>query len=139
MTLFVRPLITCLLAGVAVLGHAPVWLHLAGCEHDHLVNELAGSGANDCNFDCCQHSPSGGDQSANSNSSQEPSGSDGDHHSESCVLCQTLGVPVGVAWDSGLPLIVRLDLGIAKIPTLTVPEPTPRSIPRPRGPPTPLA
>ena len=76
---------------------------------------------------------------ASKNPAKEPDHSHDGHDSESCVICQSLGVPNGVAWKLELLSIVRLDFDIAKIPAFVAPESTSLSIPQPRGPPAQLA
>ncbi|TWT93529.1 DUF2946 domain-containing protein [Neorhodopirellula pilleata] len=144
MTSFVRPLFISLLCGMAAIGHAPVWLHVAGCDHEsHLrvavhssLNEQAPSTEKgDCHHGCCHHNTVEAEGVADESSDHSHDG----HHSDSCFLCQSLGVPNGVGWQLTSPSVVLAGVEITKIPSLIAPESSFRSIPHPRGPPTPLA
>lgn len=141
MTSFVRPIVASLLCAMAVIGHAPSWLHVAGCdsEKSRQLSGASGPEGSDCHHGCCHHASPVADRPDAEESSQKPDDHRGDHDADTCALCQSLGLPNGVTWKLDLPSIVLLDLGVAKIPSLAVAESTSLSIPRPRGPPAHLA
>ena len=142
MTSLVRPIAVSLLCVVAALGHAPAWLHVASCDHGIQRGgiqriDLSSSDAVglDCHHACCPP-PANTNRSGEQESSGEPGHSDGDHHSESCTVCQSLLVPNGVGWKLEVIQGVRFDGGIANIPAVAAPESTSLSIAQPRGPPS---
>ena len=141
MTSFVRPIAISLLCAMAALGHAPAWLHVAGCDHEkqQLASGASVSEVDDFHPGCCHHSLQNADRSDEHESSEKPGHSHDGHESESCVICQSLAVPNGVAWKLDLLSIVLRDCDFAKIPAIVAPESTSLSIPQPRGPPAPLA
>lgn len=142
MTSFVRPIVISLLCGMVAIGHAPAWLHVAGCDHArHLQidSEASSIESSGCQHGCCHHvnveTNRGAEEPVEEGSNRSHDG----HNSGSCVLCQSLGVPNGVAWQLPTLSVIRADCEITEISRSLAPESNFRSIPQPRGPPAPLA
>jgi len=106
--LFIAPLLCCVLAA----GHAPAWLHVLTCESTaHSVDpadEVAGAPA--C---CSQHSHCSSERGKSERSKSETratatnasQGSPGhQHHSDDCMVCQSLAGPLGVTWEFQQPV-----------------------------------
>ncbi len=118
-------------------GHAPAWLHVAGCEHgNHLVEASTYRPQDDAC--CCHHGhdhqaseAEEGEPNPASRGHQHPHG----HDSDTCAICQSLVAPTGVKLD--LDPVVHDEglVAVAAIAELSAPAPTLRSIPQPRGPP----
>ncbi|WP_146522530.1 DUF2946 domain-containing protein [Stieleria varia] len=150
MTSFVRPFVISLLCGMAVFGHAPAWLHVAGCDHEshsQVASESVPTTSVSCQHHCCHHAASAVEDAAEDvadsgprNSTSEHSGHSHDgHDSGSCMICQSLGMPNGIAWQLDSPTIHHDSVERIGISGVLAPESTSLSIPQPRGPPTPLA
>ena len=137
LTSLVRPFAISLMCAMAAIGQAPVWLHVASCDHQNHPSafEPVASEGGDCFHDCCHHSAPVADDSGAGPPSETPSHSHGDHDSDSCVICQTLAAPNGVAWKLDMVSAARWDGGIACLPTSIDHESISLSIPQPRGPP----
>jgi len=142
MASFVRPIVISLLCGMAAIGHAPAWLHVAGCDHAshwQVNSEAASIDSSDCHHGCCHHATVETNRGPEETTEEGSSHSHDGHDSGSCVLCQSFGVPNGVAWQLPTLSVIRTDFEITEISGLVAPESNFRSIRQPRGPPTPLA
>ncbi len=147
MTSSVRPFVISLLCGIAVTGQAPAWLHVNGCGHENhsrsvspaaVSSPAAADASGHCHEACC-HAADQAERGGERADGDEPGHSHDGHDSDSCVICQSLGLPTGVAWQLNSLAIVRFDVGAAKIWAPAAPESTSLSTPQPRGPPAPLA
>jgi hypothetical protein len=127
-----------LLCGVASLGHAPAWLHVAVCDHGGPIESSFSSEAAEtaeCNHTCCHRDDEKSEFGPNRSSSETPGHSHGSHDSDSCLICQSLGLANGVAW--------KLDFGpgaqdfseFITSRAATAPTSSFLSIPHSRGPP----
>ena len=129
---FYRTIIASLLCGMATLGHAPAWLHLANCDHGTQkgIQKVAAQKDSVLAHDtcCCQH-----------HSDPEPD-SEGDslpkHDHESCVICQSMAAPSGVIWQVESDLTSESLFELAQIQNILEIQSNFQSIPQPRGPPT---
>jgi hypothetical protein len=138
MTSFVRPFVISLLCGMAAIGHAPAWLHVAGCDiesHLQASSEVDAANASDCHHGCC-HQPADV-QSAESErhtdgDSTHPHGS---HDPDTCLICQSLGMPNGFGWQLESPLSNQQLVELAIASGVEPPATALLSIPQPRGPP----
>lgn len=147
MTSFIRITGTLLLCGMAILGHAPAWLHVAQCGHgghlhlgSHLhLGDIESLPATDDQHDCCchhDHESAGRISESDEREPQVPGHSHDSHDSETCVICQSLAMPNGVSWDLETVTVVLLDAQLECIAGQLPPESTSLAIPQPRGPPT---
>lgn len=150
MASFARPIFVSLLCGMALLGQAPAWLHVAGCEHeshagrtndDRAASTSKTVSTTTCSHGCCHHSsrpteaePESGKESGDSGQSQ-----DHEHDSGTCAVCQSLAVPNGIVWQLDFAVNITGQVGLVSISRVRSPGSTGLSIPQPRGPPTPLA
>ena len=143
MTSFLRLSVISLLCGVAALGHAAAWLHVAGCDsrsHWRVSSQPASTSiTTSCDHGCCHHADDEAESSPERTASEESSHSHGGHDSDSCLICQSLGLPNGVAWPLESLSIIRADVEIAKISSIVAHQWTFLSIPQSRGPPARLA
>ena len=128
----IRTIIASLLCGVAVLGHAPAWVHLADCDHgahEASLHEASAPVEETCPFGCQHH--------ADDDAAESPQGdSDGHHHdSDSCVICQSLAAPTGVTWQIESNLSSEACCEFVQVLSILETRSNFQSIPQPRGPP----
>ena len=130
MTSTLRPLIACLLIGVAVFGHAPAWVHIAGCEHGNVASTVEETVL--CHS-CCHHGDAFASQPKSSDHSKDAPLHQ--HDSDRCATCQSLATPLGVTWDFESRISCEIFVEQVKVITHHFLESTSLSIPQPRGPP----
>jgi len=137
MASFARPFVISLLVGMAALGHAPAWLHVASCDR-----ETHSSGSDSPSIvgrGCCQHAVTVAESQPEKTGGKDHHHSHGDHDSDSCLICQSLALPNGIAWQLDLPACFQEHVELINVSGVAAPESTSLSIPQPRGPPAPLA
>ena len=142
MTSFVRPIVISLLCGMAAIGHAPAWLHVACCDHEshrQVASASASTDARSCGHSCCHHATAKTDSNVNEAASEDSSQPHEGHDSDSCLICQSLGLPNGIAWHLDSPSTRQEIVELINVSSVIAPESASLSIPQPRGPPTPLA
>ena len=137
---YVRPILVTLLCGLASIGHAPAWLHVADCVHVGHSRLTAAGKDTGCQHGCHHHhdDPSDRDESATPFDGSAD-GSHGDHDSDSCALCQSLAAPTGVRWQPECALLAETCVETARVARVSSPDSIALSIPQPRGPPAPIA
>ncbi|WP_390895602.1 DUF2946 family protein [Stieleria tagensis] len=123
---FIRPVLAAILCVVAALGHAPAWLHVAGC---HDCAPIAAEPDSSCGNSCCLHHH-GADESKRDGESPEVP-----HDSDSCAVCQSLACPVGVGWTSEPPSVFDAAPESAVVHSSRVLHELWLASSRPRGPP----
>lgn len=134
MTPYVRPIVVSLLCGLAILGHAPAWWHISGCEHTGQHHASAPDTTGECHHAECHHH-NRGDAFPGDASSGDAANDWDPHDSDHCAICQSLAVPSGVSWKLDLPLAEQACVSTSTPADSHAPESTYLSIPQPRGPP----
>jgi hypothetical protein len=134
MTSLFRPFLSTILCCVIACGHAPAWLHVATCDgHAHaksiVLSEKAGASAH-----CCHHHHDDEPQSS-TQPDTKGDGSNHEHDSGSCLICQSLANALGVTWDLSVSLPVDAVSQPAMLPVDCMFASASLSIAHPRGPP----
>ena len=137
----VRTVVASLLCGVAVLGHAPAWVHVAGCDHGSCkvsapVGQSCSPGCHHHHHHAASDEHDSDEHDSDVNGDSAKGDSSGHHHdSDLCVICQSLAAPTGVFWQ----LEVSLDSEacgelVQDLKTIKV-RSNLELVPQPRGPP----
>ncbi|MGI9473625.1 MAG: DUF2946 family protein [Rubripirellula sp.] len=126
-----------LLSSMIFIGHAPAWLHLAGCSHgsDVLWTASEAVEGNVCSHGCLRHNDAD-TQSGDFGSVEESSlPAEHEHNSDTCAVCQLLVAPTGLQWQN--EVVVVGDVGLFQAPIADPLGAIAAQIllPQPRGPP----
>ncbi|QDT59231.1 hypothetical protein SV7mr_17380 [Stieleria bergensis] len=138
MTPSLKSTLASLLCCLALLGHAPAWLHVAQCG-DKCGHPTGQSLEQDepqfsaCAHGCLHHQATTSKPAEQNGNDPDPT--DEPHDSESCVLCQSLEAPLGAGWEKFHAVLTGNCLVEPAIVSPNFYRAGFLAIPQPRGPP----
>jgi len=100
-----QSLVPVILCGMVLVGQLPAWMHLAECtqttatatDHDSDEGRDSELTPSSCSDSCCGLEAKPLNREGENTSS---SGSEDDHHEDSCFICQSLSLPNGFTTPS---------------------------------------
>ncbi|TWT73322.1 DUF2946 domain-containing protein [Allorhodopirellula solitaria] len=137
MTSLVQSIVSTILCCAIAFGHAPAWLHVAGCEDGcgSMLAQVPQSTGAICPHSCCHDTSQPTVSASADESTDSPVSSSVPHDSDTCATCQSLAGSFGVI----PPGMVTLSPERASVPvSLSSAEAAVAgsiSIAKPRGPP----